>query len=504
MRTVVPLPSSWIRFRTVVGVAAMAAVALPAASIVPPAFAEEAGNPGKTANVAGAASVVSLEDRKDVALTVYNQDLGLVREIREFPLGAGESVVRYEGVASRIDPRTVSVKSLTDPDKFGVVEQNYVFDLISPEKLMEKYVGQDVELVETDQNLKTQTTRATLLSVNGGPVYRIGDRISVGHPGRVVLPRLPDALYARPTLLWRLANRGAPRQKVEVSYLTNGISWAADYVAVVNAEDTKTDLTGWVTITNQSGARYDDATLKLVAGQVNRAPQPTAMEVGGNLMAMKSAAPPAFNEEAFFEYHLYTLDRRATVAENETKQMQLLSAVNVPLKKTFLIVGQNWWYRQRQGDLGHDLPVGVYLEFENRQAGGLGKPLPAGTIRVYKQDSSGAQQFIGEDAIKHTPKDEKVNLKIGDAFDVVATRTQTDFKNITLSHYDVEVAFEVKIRNHKDSAVTVSLREPVGGEWRVVDSTHKATKIDAGTIGFEVPVAADGEAIVRYRAQIAY
>jgi hypothetical protein len=468
-------------------------------------FAEEAAASSRPANATDAAATVSLDARKDVALTVYNQDLGLVREIREFPLASGESVIRYEGVASRIDPRTVSVKSLTDPDKFGVVEQNYVFDLISPEKLMEKYVGQEVQLVESDQNLRTQTTRATLLSVNGGPVYRMpSGEIAVGHPGRVILPSLPGALYARPTLLWRLANRGATRQKVEVSYLTNGISWAADYVAVVNADDSKTDLTGWVTITNQSGARYDDATLKLVAGQVNRAPQPMAMEAAGDVMAMKSAAPPRFNEESFFEYHLYTLDRRATVAENETKQMQLLSAAGVPLKKTFLIVGQNWWYRQRQGDLGHDLPVGVYLEFKNQQAGGLGKPLPAGTIRLYKQDSSGAQQFIGEDAIKHTPKDETVNLKIGDAFDVVATRTQTDYKTINLKPYDVEVAFEVKIRNHKDAPVTVTLREPVGGEWRVVEATHKATKIDAGTIGFEVLVPANGETDVRYRAQIAY
>jgi len=484
-------------------IAASAAIAVGLAG-VGSALAEEAAASARPANSAGAAAVVSLGDRKDVALTVYNVDLGLVREIREFPLASGETVVRYEGVASRIDPRTVSVKSLTDPDRFDVVEQNYVFDLISPEKLMEKYVGQEVELVETDQNLRTQTTPATLLSVNGGPVYRIGDRISVGHPGRVVLPRLPDALYARPTLLWRLSNRGAARQKVEVSYLTNGISWAADYVAVVNADDTKTDLTGWVTITNQSGARYDDATLKLVAGQVNRAPQPAAMEAASDMMATRAKTVQAFAEESFFEYHLYTLDRRATVAENETKQMQLLSAASVPLKKTYLVVGQTWWYRQRQGDLGHDLPVGVYLEFENRQTGGLGKPLPAGTIRVYKQDGSGAQQFIGEDQIKHTPKDEKVSLKIGDAFDVVATRTQTDYRAINLKPYDAEVAFEVTIRNHKDAPVTVSLREPGGGDWKGVESTHKATKIDAGTIGFEVPVPANGEAVVRYRAQLAF
>ena len=370
---------------------------------------------------------------------------------------------------------------------------------------MEKYVGKDVELIETDQNLKTQTTKATLLATNGGYVYRIGDRIAVGYPGRVVLPKLPEQLYARPTLLWRLLNTGPASHKVEVSYLTGGIAWAADYVAVVNADDTRADLTGWVTITNQSGARYDDATLKLVAGQINRAAAP--QEVFAQMKTMEgrgAAAPPRFAEEAFFEYHLYTLDRRATIRENETKQMRLLSGNGVPLKKTFLLVGQQFWYRSRMGDLGHDLPVGVFLELKNDAASRLGMPLPAGTVRLYKQDRAGAEQFIGEDAIRHTPKDEKVTIKIGEAFDVVASRTQTDFRTINLKPYDAEVAFEVRIRNHKDQPVTVSVREPVGGEWKMVESTFPAVKIDAGTIGFEVPVPKDGEAVLRYRVQIAF
>lgn len=447
--------------------------------------------------------VVSRETRKEVSVTVYNQDLGLVREVREFPLASGESVIRFEDVASRIDPRTVAIRSLSDPDKLDVVEQNYVFDLISPEKLMEKYVGHDVELIETDQNLKREVTQATLLSVNGGPVYRIGDRIAIGHPGRVQLPRLPEALYARPTLLWRLANRGAARQRVEVAYLTGGLTWAADYVAVVDAEDSKADLTGWITMTNQSGARYDDATLKLVAGQVNRAaPQPRVMEAMGAMA--KDRAAPAFAEEAFFEYHLYSLDRPATIAENETKQMLLLSASQIGLKKSLLLVGQPYWYRSPQGDLGHDLPVDVFLEFRNDAASHLGKPLPAGTVRVYKQDKSGAQQFVGEDAIQHTPKDETVRLKLGEAFDVVASRRQTDYRSINVKPYDAEVAFEIRLRNHKETPVTVSVREPLGGEWKMMESTYPAVKIDAGTVGFEVPIPKDGEAVLRYRVQIAF
>ena len=445
--------------------------------------------------------VIGRDTRKDVAVTIYNQDLALVKDTREFPLPAGESALRFEDVAAKIDPRTVAVRSTTAPDALGVVEQNYVFDLISPRKLMDKYVGHDVELVETDENLKTATTKAVLLSNNDGPVYRIGDKIAIGHPGRVVLPALPDELYARPTLLWRLANDGPPRHRVEVSYLTGGLSWAADYVAVVNGDDTKLDLTGWVTLTNTSGTRYDDAMLKLVAGQLNRAKveQPFAAET----MALTRRAAPKFTEEEFFEYHLYTLDRRTTLADNETKQMRLLAGNDVPLKKTYLIVGQPAWFRSRLGDLGRDLPVSVFLELKNDAASHLGMALPAGTVRLYKQDKSGAEQLIGEDSIRHTPKDEVVRLKAGDAFDIVATRTQTDFRQTNSKPYNVEAAFEVKIRNHKKEAVTVTLREPAGGDWKVIESSHKAIKVDAATIGFDVPVPADGEAVVTYRVQVA-
>ncbi|MFN8543884.1 MAG: DUF4139 domain-containing protein [Candidatus Binatia bacterium] len=446
--------------------------------------------------------IVTRAARTDVALTVYNEDLALVKDTRDVTLPAGESALRFEDVAAKIDPRTVAVRSVTTPERLAVVEQNYVFDLISPEKLMEKYVGQEVELVETDEKLESRTTKATLLGTNGGPVYRVGDRIAVGHPGRVILPRLPEELYARPTLLWRLASGGAGKQTVEVSYLTGGLAWAADYVLVVGADDARGDLTGWVTLTNQSGARYDEATLKLVAGQVNRTrPPEMVMEAMG---APRAKAAPRFAEEAFFEYHLYTLDRRATVAENETKQMRLLSASGVGLTKRFLVAGQPLWYRSRMGELGRNVPVGVFLELQNADANHLGMPLPAGTVRLYKQDKGGAQQFIGEDRITHTPKDEKVTLKAGDAFDVVATRTQTDYRTIDLKPYDAEVAFEVRLRNHKREPVTVTLREPIGGEWKVVESTHPAVKVDARTLGFEVPVSADGEVAVRYRAQIAY
>jgi hypothetical protein len=444
---------------------------------------------------------VGRDARTDVAVTVYNQDLALVKDTREFPLPRGESALRFEDVAAKIEPRSVAVRSISDPDGLAVIEQNYVFDLISPEKLMEKYIGREIDLVETGERLRVKVTKATLLSTNGGPVFRIGDRIAIGHPGRVVLPQLPEELYARPTLLWRLASKGPERQRVEVSYLTGGMKWTADYVLVVNADDTKGDLTGWVTLTNESGARYDDATLKLVAGQLNR---PRVPERAFAAEAMVRAVPvPKLAEEEFFEYHLYTLDRKATLAENETKQLRLLTAAAVPLKKSFVVVGQPAWFRSRVGDLGRDLPVGVFLELRNDDASHLGMPLPGGTVRLYKLDKSGAEQLVGEDTIRHTPKDEPVLLKAGDAFDVVARRVQTDFRSINVEPYDAEAAFTVTLRNHKREAVTVSLREPIGRDWKVVESSVPPVKIDAGTLGFEVQVPKDGEVTVSYRVQVA-
>lgn len=455
-----------------------------------PAFATEAGVVPRTA-------------RTGVALTVYNQDLALVKETRAVTLPRGETTLEFEDVAARLTPSSVAVRSLTAPTAVTVVEQNYVFDLISPDKLMEKYVGQEVELVETDEQLKTQTTRATLLSANGGYVYRIGDRIAVGHPGRVLLPKLPDTLYARPTLLWQVASERAGEHQLEVSYLTTGMSWTADYVLLLEPDESAADLTAWVTLTNQSGTRYDDATLKLVAGQLNRAAQPELLPMAA-AVAMRAKPAPQFAEEGFFEYHLYSLDRRTTVADNESKQMELLAARDIGLTKKFLVVGQPAWYRSRTGDLGRDLPVGVFLEVKNAEKNHLGMPLPAGTVRVYKRDQGGAQQFAGEDRIRHTPRDETLTLKVGDAFDVVATRTQTDYKVLGTKPFDAEVAFEVVLRNHKTDAITVTLREPVGGEWKVVESSHPAVSVDARTIGFDVRVPARGEATVRYRAQLAF
>jgi hypothetical protein len=287
----------------------------------------------------------------------------------------------------------------------------------------------------------------------------------------------------------------------EVSYLTDGMNWSADYVAVVDADDKKAGLSGWVTIDNHSGASFKDATLKLVAGDVRRIQPERLMsyEAQSNVMRMKGAAPQ-FQEESFFEYHLYTLDRPTTVKDNQTKQLSLFSAPSVPITKKLLLTGDAGSYRNALGTGLQSQKVAVVLELVNAQAAGLGIPLPKGTVRVYKKDRGGAEQFVGEDAIDHTPKDETIRLHVGDAFDVVAERSQTDFK--VISPRQNESAWTISLRNRKDEDIVVTVREPMGGDWTLLSSSVPGKKVDQQTLEFDVPVGKGKEVKLTYRVAL--
>jgi hypothetical protein len=449
-----------------------------------------------------AASLTStLKDQENVAITIYNSNLGLVKDIRLIDLKPGVQELKFMDVAAKIDPTTVYIKSLVDGSSLNILEQNYEYDLLSPQKLLEKYVGQKVELATLNPDTKKEEiVEATLLSTQGGNIFQIGDKISIGHPGRILLSRIPENLIPQPTLVWLLENKLANHQKVEASYLTSGINWKADYVVVLNQADTSTDITGWVTIDNKSGAAYQNALLKLVAGDIHRV-QP---EVRYDRMAPKAAAKeaaPQFKEEAFFEYHLYTLDRRTTIKDNQTKQMTLLDANQVPVKKLFIFSGVPQYYFYRY-DQRAKQKVGVFLELVNAKKDNLGMPLPKGTVRVYKQDRDGGLQFVGEDQIDHTPKDEKFKLKIGEAFDVVGERVQTDYKRLADNLF--EVAFEVSLRNHKNEDIKVLVEEPIPGDWEMLSNTHPYEKVSARLIRFDVPVGKDQEVKVKYRIRFKY
>lgn len=447
------------------------------------------------------------KDQVDLAVTVYNSNLALVRDVRQIHLESGVSPLKFEDVAASINPTTVHFRSLTDPAKLNVVEQNYEYDLLDAQKLLQKYVGREVTLVrgeQQDNSTKWVETRATLLADNDNqPVWKIGDEIVTGMPSTWYrFPELPGNLYSRPTLVWTLDNRGADSQKVEASYLTTNMSWSADYVLTVARDEKNADLDGWVTLTNGSGVEYRNARLQLVAGQIHQATPP--MEAGAAKVALLEAVPappPQFAQEAFSEYHLYTLERRTSIQNNESKQISLLNATGVNVEKRLVVEGQSYYYRNRQG-IGNAIPetVKVYYRFKNAQTSGLGMPLPAGVVRVYQADSKGGTQFVGEDHINHTPKDEQLRVYVGNAFDVVCERKQTDYKKIAGDTHEME--YEITLRNHKDSDVTVDVREPVGGDWEVLNSNYKAQKLDSSTIGFEIPVARNGTATLDYRVRV--
>jgi len=443
---------------------------------------------------------VGRDVQTDVMVTIYNGNLGLVKDVRQTRLPTGLHETEFTDVAAQIDPTSVHLKSLTDPAGLRILEQNYEYDLLSSGKLMEKYVGRMVRLYNTDGTYLEAKLLAT-----AGPVFEINGQIHLGHNGRLVLPSLPDNLVSKPTLVWLLRNAIAGPQRVEASYLTGGITWKADYVMVINAADTKSDVTGWVTIDNRSGATYGNASLKLVAGDVNRAVEghraARLMDVAAKAASNQEAARD-FRSEGFFEYHLYTLDGRTTIKDNQTKQLTLMAAADVPVTKQLIYYGAQDYYRTSYGMPMSNQKVGVYLDIKNSQENRLGLPLPKGKIRVYKADASGSQQFVGEDWIDHTPRDERVKIKMGDAFDVVGERTQKEWRKIASNLYEVE--WEISLRNHKKEDQTVTVIEPVPGDWQVLTSTHAWEKPEAHTLKFQVPVVKDGASKLTYRVRLRF
>jgi len=452
-------------------------------------------------------STTTQKDQVDLNVTVYNSNIALIRDVRQIHLFSGTFPLRFEDVAASIMPATVHFRSITDPAKLNVVEQNYEYDLLDAQKLLQKYVGREITLVRAEEeanSTKWVETKAVLLADNNNePVWKIGNEIVTGMPTSWYrFSELPGNLYSRPTLVWTLRNNGAEAQKVEASYLANNINWNADYVLTVARDEKTSDLDGWVTLTNNSGASYENAKLQLVAGEIHQLPP--RLEVRAKIesqMSTAMAAPPQFQQEAMSEYHLYTLGRRTTIQNNESKQISLLSGTGVPVEKFLLVEGQSYYYRNQQG-IGNAIPepVKLYYRFKNEEKGGLGMPLPAGTVRVYQADSKGGIQFVGEDRIDHTPKDETVKIYVGNAFDIVCERKQIDYKKLASNLYEME--YQITFRNHKDVPVTVEAREPIGGDWEVLNSNLKWTKLDATTIGFEIPVAKDGTATLDYRVRV--
>jgi len=449
----------------------------------------------------------TIDDQTDLALTVYNSNLALVRDVRVIPISRGTSDLHFMDIAATVNPATVHFRSLTDPARLRVLEQNYEYDLLEPEKLLRKYVGRDVTVVRMRQDggvTREEEVKARLLSYNNGPVWRINGEIVTGlRADAFRFPSLPDNLYSRPTLIWTIDNNGGPSQRVEASYLATQLSWNADYVLTVTRDDNAGDLDGWVTLTNGSGTPFRNASLQLVAGDLNLVRQQFMADMAKSRLEAATPVAAPMSQESFSEYHLYTLGRKTSINNSETKQLSMLEATGFPVQKRYVVEGQAYYYRNRQhpGSPIKDL-VQVYYQLKNEAKSGLGMPMPAGTVRVYQADSKDGLHFVGEDHISHTPKDETISVKIGNAFDVICERQQTDFEKISDSVYDLEYA--VTLRNHKTTPITVEVNEPLGGTWRMLSSSHPWTKGDAWSAKFTVPVASDGTAVLKYRVRITY
>jgi hypothetical protein len=448
----------------------------------------------------------TLQDQHMVAVTIYNEDLALVRDLRRMKVPKGESLLALREVSGGMMPETALLQDPAGGKTFRVIEQSFDFDLLTPEKLLEKYVGKTVELVRVHPQTGAESREeAVVLAASGGVVLRMGDRIETGIPGRLVYPEVPANLRDRPTLVVQVASDRAGERDLELSYLTTGLAWRADYVAELNPAEDRLGLSGWVTLTNRSGTVYRNARLQLVAGDVHRVSEEMDLGIEAKTL-MRAAAAPRMVEEALLDYHLYTLDRPTTIQENQAKQVALLTATAVPAVKEYVLRGNDYYYRARHGSLGDKLKAAVYLEFVNREKDGLGLPLPKGIMRVYKQDSSGNVQFVGEDNLDHTAKNEKVRLRLGDAFDVTAERVQTDFKKLAGGEKEtlIESAYRIELKNARDKPVTVKVEEPMPGDWQIVQESRPHAKEDARTAFWRIEVPAEGKAELTYRVRVRY
>ena len=451
--------------------------------------------------------VSTLADQEMVAVTIYNNNLALIKDSRRITLPAGVNRLAFKEVSALMQPETAIMRSVSHGKALTVLEQNFDFDLLTPQKLLEKYVGRQVGVVKTHPTTGEETVEeALVLSTNNGVVLRIGDRIETGEAGRLIFHDVPANLRDRPTLTMTLQSDIAEPQTVELSYLTGGLSWQADYVAELTADEDRFDINGWVTLTNTSGTGYRQALLQLVAGEVHQPPSlktmPRPLQATDRAMM---AAAPEMAEEGLFEYHLYTLGRPTDILDNQAKQVALLQAVAVPAAKEYVLQGQTYYYQSRYNEATPKQKVGVFLTFVNTRDNHLGIALPKGVVRVYKKDSQNRVQFIGADRIDHTPENETVRLQLGNAFDVTAERKQTDFKKLAgfaRYNYVYESSFEIRLKNAKEQAVKVKVVEPLPGDWEILTENLPHTKETATTAAWFVEVPAKGEATLTYSARV--
>ena len=429
------------------------------------------------------------------SVTIYNDNFALVRDTKEVNVKNGQQTIEIDDVSAKIDPTSVLPKFLSDSDKITILEQNYDFDLVSSSKLLQKYIGNDITVERYLPNSQKEKISGKLLSVQGGTIIKTNnDKIVINPEGEISLSKMPEGLMLKPTLSWLINSKVSGKKKLELTYKTTGFSWVADYVAVLDKDDKKIDLNAWVTINNTSGATYKDAKLKLVAGDVNTVKQsnsPRLMMAKNAVMAEQACDSAAgFQEQSFFEYHIYKLQRKANLKDNEKKQIEFTAAQNIPVEKKFT-------YQSSKNN-----KVEISLKFKNNKASNLGIPLPKGKVRVFKSDGDSIE-FVGEDMIDHTPENKDMKLTIGNAFDVTAERKMTSSSSSN-SGKQSEESYEITLKNAKTENIKVEVIEKFYSNWKIISNSQKFEKKDANTIVFEVDIPAKSEKKVTYKVKYSW
>jgi hypothetical protein len=442
--------------------------------------------------IAGCVLVFGSCAHASVQITIYNQDLALVKDTRPLEYQRGRFELSFQDVAAAIDPTSVAFSVVNQPDAVTLLEQNYRYDLVSSDKVLEKYLDKTVTVVTRQDKLHEGTLlsadkNALTLQMPGGGI-RIVNREQIAD---LSLAALPEGLITRPTLVWDLNSNVSGTQQTEVRYLTGSIGWHAEYIATLNPDETSLELAGWVSVDNRSGATYQDAQIKLIAGDIHRATEKAPPMPRMAMESMAARADAGFEERQFFEYHLYTLNRPSTIRDREVKQLALFEPARVTTQKIFTYDGAR-----------DATKVVVSMEFKNSESAGLGMPLPKGKIRVMKADTDGSLEFVGEDNIDHTPKNEDVRVELGKAFDIVGERIQKDRRQVT--QRTIEEDYSITLRNHKDDAVTIVVVERIWGDWTILNSSHTHRKEDANTAEWDISVPANGETTLTFTVRRTY
>ena len=452
--------------------------------------------------------IVGGQAQQAVNVTIYANNLALVKDRRTIDLPSGIRTMAFREVSARIKPETAVVQGRD----LRVLEQNFEYDLLTPLSLLMKYVGREVTIRKLHPVTgEERSVQAKVLSTGSGIVLQIGNQIETEVDGRLIYPDVPDTLRDRPTLTMLVESGSAGPRDVDLTYLTTGLSWRADYVAELNSTDDHLDLSGWVTLINESGAGYPQARLQLVAGDVNMAPQPIQVqsELERRMAPLAQPAAGGMAEEAMFAYHLYSFDRPTTIGENQKKQVALLQADGVTCRKEYVLKGRGYFFGVHDTDIEQGLKIGVFVELNNEKALGLGRPLPGGVVRVYKRDNSGGLQFVGEDTINHTPEKEMIKLYLGNDFDLTADRVRTDFKQLEPTDQRTdrrpslfESAYAIRLKNAKEEAVVIKVQETIPGEWKILSESSPHVKESAHLASWLVAVPPKGSATLTYRVKI--